>query len=109
MVGRLEDRLRRLEEQLGSQPSIDEYLAAKNREEVRTLHKVVSCSANYDLGKSCLFTGADRRMLVEDTREKREKDRETIEVWYGVQGRDRVAEVEGAKEKLLARLESKVE
>jgi hypothetical protein len=46
-------------------------------------------------------------MLAEDTQEQRAKDRETVEAWYRAQGRDRVAEVEGAKEKLLARLDAR--
>lgn len=106
-MGRLEERLRRLEEQLVSQPSFDEYLAARHGEQVRALHKVVSYSANYDLGKSCLFTEADRRMLAEDTPGRREKDWETIESWQRAQGRDLAAETEGAKEKLLAKLQAR--
>ena len=46
-------------------------------------------------------------MLAEDTPERRERDRETVEAWYGAQGRDRAAEVEGAREKLLAKLETR--
>jgi hypothetical protein len=46
-------------------------------------------------------------MLAEDTPESRERDRDTVEVWYRAQGRDRAAEVEGAKERLLARLEAR--
>jgi hypothetical protein len=47
---------------------------------------------------------ADRQMLAEDTPERREGDRETVEAWYTAQGIDRASEVEGAKERLLARL-----
>jgi hypothetical protein len=43
-------------------------------------------------------------MLSEDTPEQREKDGETVEAGHRSQGLDRVAEVEGAKERLLARL-----
>jgi hypothetical protein len=46
-------------------------------------------------------------MLAEDTREWRERDRETVEAWYRAQGWDRAAELEGAKEKLLAMLETR--
>jgi hypothetical protein len=37
-MGSLEDRLRRLEERLIRQPSVDEYLDASNREKVRALY-----------------------------------------------------------------------
>jgi len=37
-MGSLEDRLRKLEERLVHQPSIDEYLDASNREQTRALH-----------------------------------------------------------------------
>jgi hypothetical protein len=37
-VGRLEDRLRKLEEMLVLVPSIQEYLDASNREKLRALH-----------------------------------------------------------------------
>jgi len=54
-----------------------------------------------------LFAEANRRMLAEDTQERRERDRETVEAWYRAQGRDRAMEVEGAREKLLAKLEAR--
>jgi hypothetical protein len=44
-------------------------------------------------------------MLAEDTPEKRGRDRETVEAWYKAQGI--VPELEGAREKLLARLEGR--
>ena len=50
---------------------------------------------------------ANRQMLAEDTLERREKDRETIEAWYKPQGVDRRSEVEGARERLLAKLEAR--
>jgi hypothetical protein len=37
-------------------------------------------------------------MLTEDTPERRERDRETVEAWYRAQGRDRGVEVEGEGE-----------
>jgi hypothetical protein len=46
-------------------------------------------------------------MLAEDTPERQGKDRETVEAWYRAQGVDRMSEVEGAKEKLLAKLEAR--
>jgi hypothetical protein len=46
-------------------------------------------------------------MLAEDTPERRERDQETVEAWYRAQGRDRTNEVEGAREKLLAKLEAR--
>jgi hypothetical protein len=54
-----------------------------------------------------LFVEADRRKLAEDTPERQKRDRETVEAWYKAQGRDRAAEVEGAKERLLAKLEDR--
>jgi hypothetical protein len=38
------------------------------------------------------------------TRNTREGDQETVEAWRKAQGRDRAAEAEGAKEKLLAKI-----
>jgi hypothetical protein len=46
-------------------------------------------------------------MLAEDTPEWRARDRETVEAWYRAQGIDKTQEVEGAKEKLLAKLGSR--
>jgi hypothetical protein len=106
-MGSLEERLRKLEEQLIPQPSIDEYLDASNRQQVRSLHALAERLAPYGFDGDYLFVEANRRMLAEDTREWRERDRETIEMWYKAQGRDRAAEVEGAKEKLLAKLETR--
>jgi hypothetical protein len=45
--------------------------------------------------------------MREDTREWRERDRMTVEVWNWAHGRDRAAEAEGAREKLLAKLEAR--
>jgi hypothetical protein len=45
-------------------------------------------------------------MLSADTPEWRERDREIVEAWFKVQGRDRACEVEGAREKLLTKLEA---
>jgi hypothetical protein len=52
-----------------------------------------------------LFAEANRRMLAEDRPERRERDRETVDAWYRAQGIDKTQEIEGAKEKLLAKLE----
>lgn len=103
-MGRLEERLRRLEERLVLVPSIEEYLDASNREEVRALHKLAGLLAARGFDGSYLFTEADRRMLAEDTQEQRERDRETIEAWRKGQG---LEVIEGAKEKLLAKLEAR--
>ena len=48
-----------------------------------------------------------RRMLADDTPEQQAKDREIIDAWYRAQGRDRAAEAEGAKERLVAMLEAR--
>jgi hypothetical protein len=104
-MGSLEDRLRKLEERLIRQPSVDEYLDASNREQVRSLHALAERLEKYGFDGSYLFVEESRRMLAEDTPEKRARDRETVEAWYRAQGRDRAAEAEGAKEKLLTRLE----
>jgi hypothetical protein len=106
-MGSLEDRLRRLEEQLIRQPTVDEYLEASNREGVRALHALAERLEKYGFDGDYLFVEANRRMLAEDTSESRERDREIVEAWYLAQGRDREAEVEGAKEKLLAKLEAR--
>jgi hypothetical protein len=103
-MGSLEDRLRKLEEQLVRQPSVDEYLDASNRERTRALHTLAERLIPYGFDSEYLFTEENRRMLAEDTRERRESDRETVEAWHRAQGVDRTSEVEGAKEKLLAKL-----
>jgi hypothetical protein len=103
-LGSLEDRLRRLEEQLVRQPSIDEYLDASNRERVRALYALAGRLEKYGYDGEYLFTEENRRMLAEDTQKRREKDREIVEAWHRAQGRDRTIEVEGAKERLLAKL-----
>jgi hypothetical protein len=103
-MGSLEDRLRKLEEQLVHQPSIDEYLDASGRERVRALHALAERLAPHGFEGDYLFTEEDRLMLAEDTSERQDGDRETVEAWYKAQGRDRSMETEGAREKLLAKL-----
>lgn len=107
-MGRLEERLRKLEERLVIVPSIDEYLDASDREQIRALHELTERLGQHGFDSGHVFTEADRRMLAEDTPERRERDQETVEAWHRAQGRDRAAEVEGAKERLLARLEARV-
>jgi SOS-response transcriptional repressor LexA len=104
-MGSLEDRLRKLEEQLVHQPSIDEYLDASNREGVRALHALAERLEKYGFDGDYLFTAETLRTLAEDTPESRERDRETVETWYRAQGI--VPQLEGAKEKLLAKLEAR--
>jgi hypothetical protein len=106
-MGSLEERLRKLEERLIRQPSVDEYLDASNRQQVRALHALAKRLEKYGFDGEHLFTGGDRRTLAEDTREWRERDQETVEAWYRAQGRNRAAEAEGAREKLLAKLEAR--
>jgi hypothetical protein len=108
-MGSLEDRLRKLERTLIHQPSVDEYLDASNRDRVRGLHALAERLEKYGFDGDYLFVEANRRMLAEDTRELRERDRETVEAWYRAQGRDRAAEIEGAREKLLAKLEARAQ
>jgi Tfp pilus assembly protein PilE len=81
-MGSLEDRLRRLdrlEEQVIRVPSVDEYLDASNREEVRALHTLAKRLEKYGYDGGYLFTDHSLRE----------------------------AEVEGAREKLLAKLEAR--
>jgi hypothetical protein len=104
-MGGLEDRLRRLEERLVRQPSIDEYLDASNRQQVRALRTLAERLEKYGFDGGYLFVEANRRMLAEDTPERRERDQETVEAWNRAQGI--VPELEGAKEKLLAKLEAR--
>jgi len=106
-MGNLEERLRKLEERLIRVPSVDEYLDASNRERVRALHALAERLASYGFDGDYLFVEANRRMLAEDTLERRERDRETVEAWYRAQGVDRMSEVKGAKEKLLAKLDAR--
>jgi hypothetical protein len=100
----LEDRLRRLERRLVWQPSAEEYLDASNRERTRALHALAKRLEKHGFDGDHLFTEENRRMLAEDTPEKRGRDREAVEAWHRAQGRDRATEVEGAKEKLLAKI-----
>jgi hypothetical protein len=72
----LEDRPRRLEEKLIAVPTADEYLAASNREEVRAPYELAEQLAPYGFCADYLFTAANRRMLREDTAEKRKRDGE---------------------------------
>jgi hypothetical protein len=103
----LEDRLRRLERRLVWQPSAEDYLDASNRERVRALHALAEQLASYGFDGDYLFVEANRRMLAEDTPERQARDRQTVEAWHRAQGKDRAAEAEGAKEKLLAMLETR--
>ncbi len=100
-MGQLEDRIKRLEERLVLVPSIQECLDASNRERVRALHMLAQRLAPCGFDGDYLFPEGTLRMLSADTPEE---DRETIEAWYRAQGMDRAAELEGAKERLLARL-----
>jgi hypothetical protein len=108
-VGDLEDRLRRLERRLLWQPSAEEYLDASNRERVRALQELAERLEKYRFDGDYLFTAHSLQMLAEDTTGVQERDRETIEAWYRAQGIDRAAEVEGAREKLLAKLEARAQ
>ena len=103
-MGSLEDRLRTLEEQLVLVPTVDEYLDASNRERSRALHALAERLEKYGFDCDYLFTEVNYRMLAEDTQEACERDRETVEAWYRAHGVDRAAEIEGAKEELLAKL-----
>jgi hypothetical protein len=82
-------------------------LDASNRERVRSLHALAERLASYGFDGGYIFTEGDLRTLAEDTPEQQERDQETIEAWYKAQGRDRAVEVEGAKEKLLAKLQAR--
>ncbi len=106
-MGRLEERLRRLEEVLVQAPTLEEYLDARNREEVRTFQKLAELLAPYGFDGGHLFGEAERRMLAKDTREKREHDRGAVEQWRRTRGAEPTAEVGGAKERLLAKLEAR--
>ena len=98
----LEDRLRRLEEQLIRVPSVDEYLDASNRERVRALHALAVRLVPYGFDGGYLFTDHSLRVLAEDTPGWRERDQETMEAWRKAQGIDPEMEAERTKEKLLA-------
>ena len=92
---------------LGWQPSAEEYLDASNRGRTRALHALAERLAPRGFDEGHLFTDHSLRAIVEDTPEGRERDRETVEAWYRAQGIDRTAEVEGAKERLMAWLEAR--
>ena len=80
-------------------------LDASNRERARALHALAERLKKYGFDTEHLFTEYSLQMLVEDTPGRRERDRETVEAWYRTKGIDSTREVEGAKERLLAKLE----
>jgi hypothetical protein len=86
---------------------MDEYLDASNRERTRGLHALAERLEKYGFDGDYLFTEEDRLMLAEDTSEKRERDQEIVEAWRKAQGINPEMETEGAKEKLLAKLEAR--
>ena len=102
-MGSREDRLRKLEERFILEPTIDEYLDASSRERIRAFHTLAEWLAPRGFDGGHLFTEHSLRVLA-DTRERRERDREIVEAWHRSQGLDRAAEVEGARERLLAKL-----
>jgi hypothetical protein len=107
-LSELEYRLRRLERRLVVwQPSGEEYLDASNRERIRALHVLTERLAPHGFDGDHLFTEESRRMLAEDTPERRRWDRETIDAWRKAQGINPEMGTEGAKEKLLAKLEAR--
>jgi len=71
------------------------------------MHTLAERLEKYGFDGDYLFVEANRRMLAEDTPERQGRDRETVEAWYRSKGRDRASEAEGAKEKLLAKLEAR--
>jgi hypothetical protein len=106
-VGSFEDRLRKLEKRFMLEPTVDECLDASNRESVRALHALAERLAPYGFDGDYLFTEHSLRVLAEDTPERREGDRETVEAWRKAQGIDLEMEAEKPKEKLLAKLEAR--
>jgi len=103
----LSNRLSRLERKFVHEPAVAEYLDASNREQTRALHVLAKRLAPHGFDGDYLFTEANRRMLAEDTAQQQAKDREVINAWRRAQGIDPETEVEGAKEKLLAKLEGR--
>jgi hypothetical protein len=106
-MARFEERIRRLEDRLILVPTAEEYLDASNRERVRALYALAERLEKYGFDGDYLFVEANRRMLAEDTLERRERDRETVEAWRKAQGINPEMGTEGAKEKLLAKLEAR--
>jgi hypothetical protein len=106
-MARFEERIRRLEERIILLPTVDEYLDASNRQRVRSLHTLAERLARHGFDGGYLFTEDNLKMVGEDTPGRRERDRETVEAWYSAQGIDRTVEVEGAKERLEARLQAR--
>jgi hypothetical protein len=106
-MGSLEDRLRRLEERLVEEPTCQEYLDASNRERTRALHLLAKRLAPYGFDGDYLFVEANWQMLAKDTPEQLGRDREIVEAWYKAQGVDRRSDAEGARERLLAKLEGR--
>jgi len=79
-------------------------LDASNRERTRALHTLAERLEKYGYDGDYLFTDMNRRMLAEDTLERRERDQQIVEAWERAQGIDKTQEIEGAKDRLLAML-----
>jgi hypothetical protein len=102
----LESRLRRLEQKLIELPSADEYLDAENRQRARAWRAIAEEPQRFPgFLRERMFTDWDQRILLNDTPEQRERDRQTIETWRKARGIDPEKEAEKAKERLLAMLE----
>jgi|SRR5215217_1533078 len=105
-MGRLDERLRRLEELFVRQPTADEYLDAENREHARARKAIAEkLQPLPGFPVQRVFAEWDRRILVDDTSEQRERDRQTIEARRKAHGIDPEMEAESANEKLEAMLQ----
>jgi hypothetical protein len=105
-VGDLESRLRKLEQKVIELPSADDYLDADNRQRARTM-KAIAEELHWLPGFPAhrVFTEWHRQVLLGDTPERRQRDRQTIEAWRKAQGLGPGTQAERAKEKWEAMLE----
>ena len=99
-------RLRRLERRLLWQPSAEEYLDASNREHARARKAIAEKPQRLpSFVAQRIFTDWDQRILLNDTPEQRERDRQTIATWRKAQGLGPETQAESANEKWEAMLE----
>lgn len=99
----LRERLRRLERELerANAPTFAEYWAATRRETARRLRGIYGRLARIGDTPTTPHLGRDREILVDDTPERAEADRRTVERWERANGK---ADIGGAADEARARL-----
>ena len=102
-MGRLQDRLCRLERELerANAPTSDRYLAATRRETARRLSSVYERLAGIGDTPTAPHPGHDRELLADDTSERAEADRRIVEAWERANG---APDIKGAADEARAKV-----